>query len=66
NKKIKFKSLFVKFYINKNDHRESDLYNRFHQRNREIILCVIPSRYNNSKFLTKSKIIVIRKQRIPS
>ncbi|MFT6021146.1 MAG: hypothetical protein ACI9CQ_003953, partial [Saprospiraceae bacterium] len=26
---------------NQNDQRESDLYNPFHQRNREIIICVI-------------------------
>ncbi|MFT6708616.1 MAG: hypothetical protein ACJATF_003478, partial [Flavobacteriales bacterium] len=27
--------------VNQNDHRESDLHNRFHQRNREIIFSVI-------------------------
>ncbi|MFT4664559.1 MAG: hypothetical protein ACI8YQ_004466 [Polaribacter sp.] len=37
----KLTSRFGNDYVNQNDHRESGLYNRFHQRNREIIFCVI-------------------------
>ncbi|MFT4664605.1 MAG: hypothetical protein ACI9XB_001551 [Gammaproteobacteria bacterium] len=39
----KLTSRFGNDYVNQNDQRESDLYNPFHQRNREIILCVILS-----------------------
>ncbi|MFT5266434.1 MAG: hypothetical protein ACI8YQ_005198, partial [Polaribacter sp.] len=54
-------SRFGNDYVNQNDHRESDLYNRFHQRNREIIFCVILNRVyskiicmsSNDIFLTK-------------
>ncbi|MFT5263902.1 MAG: hypothetical protein ACI8YQ_002646, partial [Polaribacter sp.] len=34
------KSRFGNDFLNQNDHRESGLYNCFHQRNREIIFCV--------------------------
>ncbi|MFT4665248.1 MAG: hypothetical protein ACI8YQ_001871 [Polaribacter sp.] len=37
----KLTSRFGNDYVNQNDHRESNLYNRFHQRNQEIIFCVI-------------------------
>ncbi|MFT7452890.1 MAG: hypothetical protein ACI9VN_003626, partial [Patescibacteria group bacterium] len=33
--------LLVNNYLNKNDHRESGLYNCFHEKNREIIFSVM-------------------------
>jgi hypothetical protein len=37
----KLTSRFGKDYVNQNEHRESGLYNCFHERNREIIFGVI-------------------------
>ncbi|MFT4665680.1 MAG: dienelactone hydrolase [Polaribacter sp.] len=37
----KLTSRFGNDYVNQNDQRKSDLYNRFHQRNQGIIFCVI-------------------------
>ncbi|MFT6020209.1 MAG: type IX secretion system PorP/SprF family membrane protein [Saprospiraceae bacterium] len=37
----KLTSRFGKDYVNQNEHRESGLYNCFHERNRKIIFCVI-------------------------
>jgi hypothetical protein len=41
----KLTSRFGNDYVKQNDHRESGLYNRFHQRNREIIFRVIHKGY---------------------
>ncbi|MFT4667347.1 MAG: hypothetical protein ACI8YQ_000298 [Polaribacter sp.] len=37
----KLTSRFGKDYVNQKDQRESDLYNPFHERNQEIIFCVM-------------------------
>ncbi|MFT6705634.1 MAG: hypothetical protein ACJATF_000456 [Flavobacteriales bacterium] len=37
----KLTSRFGNDYVNQNDHRESGLYNCFHEKNREIIFVVI-------------------------
>ncbi|MFT5802711.1 MAG: hypothetical protein ACI956_002532, partial [Nonlabens sp.] len=36
-------------YVNQNDHRESGLYNCFHEKNREIIFCVILTTWREGK-----------------